>query len=304
MTRPNLFRALLLLTFSASLAPAYSVLSHEAIVDAAWEASVKPILLQRFPAATPEELVKAHAYAYGGAIIQDMGYYPFGSHLFSDLTHYIRSGDFIENLLTGALDLNEYAFALGSLAHYSADNIGHDSVNRSVPMIYPDVRKKFGSIATYEDDPADHLKTEFSFDVSQVAQNRYAPEAYHRFIGFEVSRPLLERAFEQTYGIALKDISRELGLALGTYRRTVASIIPEMTKVAWQAKKKELIQAAPELSRRRFVYALSRSSYEKEWGVDYERPGPWARFLAYLFQLFPQSGSAPRPVVPSAHARG
>jgi hypothetical protein len=272
-------------------ARAYSVLSHEAIIDAAWDTSIKPILLQRFPDASDDDLRKAHAFAYGGAIIQDMGYYPFGSHLFSDLVHYIRSGDFILNEIADAQDLNEYAFALGSLAHYAADNIGHPvATNQAVPMLYPKVKKKFGRVATYEDNPTDHLKAEFSFDVAEVAEHRYASQGYHDFIGFEVSKPLLERAFLKTYGVPLKDVASTIDLSLGSYRRSVASVIPEMTKVAWQAKKKDLMQASPGLTKRKFVYALSRSDYEKDWGGNYGKPGPWAHFLAFLFEIVPKVG--------------
>jgi hypothetical protein len=280
---------------AAPRAPAYSVLSHEAIIDTAWNntawnVSIRTLLLNKFPGSSEDDLRKAHAFSYGGAIIQDMGYYPFGSHLFTELTHYVRSGDFIANLIDGARDLNEYAFALGALAHYAADNIGHQSVNRSVPMLYPKVRAKFGPVATYEDNPAAHLKTEFSFDVAEVAEHRYAPEGYHDFIGFEVSKPALERAFEQTYGIPLKDISKSLDLALGTYRHTVSGLLPQMTNVAWQAKKKDLMKADPGLSKRRFVYALSRASYEREWDRNYQKPGLWSRFLAFLFRIIPKIG--------------
>jgi hypothetical protein len=87
-----------------------------------------------YPGATEEDLLEAHSYAYGGCIIQDMGYYPFGNHLFTDFTHYVRAGDFIKELLDQAQNLNEYAFALGALAHYSADTFGHSvAINRSVP---------------------------------------------------------------------------------------------------------------------------------------------------------------------------
>lgn len=292
-----ILRAIGLLTIAAAVpgAHAYSVLSHEAIIDTAWnntvwDVSIKPILLKRFPQSSEDDLRKAHAFSYGGAIIQDLGYYPFGSHLFSDLTHYVRSGDFIVNLLNTAQDVDEYAFALGALAHYAADNVGHISVNKSVPMLYPKVRSKFGPVATYEDNPAAHLKTEFSFDVAQVADHRYAPDAYHDFIGFEVSKPALERAFEQTYGVPLKDIADDLDLSLGTYRRTVSSILPEMTKVAWQAKKNDLMKAEPSLSKRRFVYALSRAGYEKTWGHSYKQPGAWSRFLTFLFTMVPKVG--------------
>src|SRR5260221_355871 len=159
---------------------AYSVLSHEAIIDSAWDTNIKPLLLKRFPDATPEELREAHGYAYGGAIIQDMGYYPHGSMFFSDLAHYVRSGDFVLILLRDSKDLNEYAFALGALAHYAADNNGHRiGTNRAVPILYPKLRKKHGDSVTYEDDPLAHVKTELGFDVLEVAKERYAPHSYH-----------------------------------------------------------------------------------------------------------------------------
>jgi len=299
----NGLRCALLFVTTCATVSAYSVLSHEAIIDAAWKDNIVPILLQRFPNATPDDLRKAHGYAFGGAIIQDMGYCPFGSHLFSDLTHYIRSGDFIENMLASAQDLNEYAFALGSLAHYGSDNFGHSiAVNKSVPVMYPKVRRKFGPVATYEDNPADHLKMEFAFDVSQVAGNHYAPESYHDFIGFEVSKPLLERAFEATYGVPLKDISKNLDLALGTYRWTVSSLIPEMTRAAWDVKKNEIVRDNPGVVRKKFIYEISRSSYEKEWGTSYTRPGAGARILAFFVRILPKVGPlrslAFRPATP------
>jgi hypothetical protein len=280
----------LLLTCGARLG-AYSVLSHEAVIDAAWDRYLKPILLARFPATTPEDLRKAHAHAYGGCIVQDMGYYPFGSRLFSDLAHYVRSGDFVQALLAESQDVNEYAFALGALAHYAADNSGHPlAVNMAVAILYPKLRAKYGNQVTYTEDPVAHLKTEFSFDVVQVAHQAYAPEAYHDFIGFEVAKPLLDRAFFDTYGLHMKDVFGNLDLALGTYRRSVASILPTMTKVAWAAKKNEIVTATPGRTKQKFIYILSRSSYEKEWGANYERPGLWARFLAFLFQIVPKIG--------------
>ena len=284
-------RALFAIFLLTPVCTAYSVLSHEAIIDTAWDQSIKPVLLRYFPNATEEDLRKAHAYAYGGTIIQDLGYYPFGSHFFTDLAHYVRTGDFIRNLLLEAHDLNEYAFALGSLAHYAADNNGHPiGVNVSVPLIYPKVRRKVGPVATYEDDKPTHLKTEFAFDVLQVANGHYAPQDYHNFIGFEVAKPVLERAFRDTYGLELKDIFFSEDLALGTYRRSIGAVIPEMTRVAWNQKKKELIKSTPGLTRRKFVYNLSRASYHKEWGQEYERPGPGARFLAFLLRIIPKIG--------------
>ena len=137
--------ALLVLSLS-QISLGYSVLTHEAIIDAAWDDSIKPILLKRFPRATVEQLREAHAHAYGGAIIQDMGYYPFGSKFYTDLVHYVRSGDFIEALLGEARDLDEYAFALGALAHYAADNTGHPvAVNPAVPILFPNCKRSMAT---------------------------------------------------------------------------------------------------------------------------------------------------------------
>src|SRR5580692_473177 len=129
-----LLTIVLLAGYGAEPCEAYSVLTHEEVVDLAWKDNFLPMLKQRFPAATDDDLKKAHAYAYGGSVMQDMGYYPFGNKFFSDLTHYVRSGDFIVNMIKEASDLDEYAFALGALAHYSADNCGHPTVNQAVGL--------------------------------------------------------------------------------------------------------------------------------------------------------------------------
>ena len=281
----------LLLLFPAPAAYSYSVLTHEAIIDSTWDSAIKPLLLKRFPAATADELTQAHAYAYGGCIIQDLGYYPFGSKFFSDLTHYVRSGDFILNLIRDSQDLNEYAFALGALSHYAADNNGHPmAVNRAVPMFYPKLGLKFGKLVTYADDPFSHAKTEFAFDVFQAAKGRYASAAYKSFIGFEVAKPLLERAFEDTYGMRLEKVFMNVDLAIGSYRRAVGTILPAMTRVAWQIKKQEIRKDAPSVTRKTFLYNLSRSSYEKNWGSTYKRPGIRSKILAFLFRIVPKVG--------------
>jgi len=268
---------------------ALSVLTHEAIIDSTWADGIRPLLLKRFPNATHDELRAAHAYAYGGCIIQDMGYYPFGSRFFTDLAHYVRSGDFVMNLLAEAQDLNEYSFALGSLAHYAADNDGHAiGVNPAVGLEYPKLRKKFGPIVTYADDRTSHLRVEFSFDVQQVAIGNYAADAYHDFIGFEVAKPVLERAFLDTYGLEMDDIFRSQDLAIGMYRYTVSGIIPEMTQAAWKAHKDELIRADPKMTRKRFVYAISRAKYHKEWGEH--EPGFGTRLLVVVLRVLPKVG--------------
>ena len=152
---------------------AVSVLSHEQVVDVTWQSDIVPELQSRYPDATPDQLKRAHSFAYGGSVIQDLGYYPLGNKFFTDLLHYVRTGDFIQFLIRDARDVNEFAFALGALSHYSADTLGHTSVNLAVPLLYPKLALKYGNWVTYEDDHEAHLRTEFSFDVLEIAKHRY-----------------------------------------------------------------------------------------------------------------------------------
>jgi zinc dependent phospholipase C len=269
---------------------AYSVLTHEEIVDLLWTDDIQPLLLKRFPGLTPDQLREAHAYAYGGAVIQDLGYYPFGSKEFSNLVHYVRSGDFVHELLIESQDVDEYAFALGALSHYASDIAGHPAVNQSVAIEYPKLRAKFGKSVRYAQDKTAHLKTEFGFDTVQVAKNRYASQQYHDFIGFQVSKPLLERVFPVVYGVELKDVLTHEDLAVGSYRWAVSRLIPQMTEVALQVHKKELMQETPDFAKRKFLYRLSRSDYEKDWGKDYVKPGVGTRILSTLLRFIPKIG--------------
>ena len=282
--------ALLIAVFllvSAPTSPAYSVLTHEQIIDFLWARHLKPLLHQRYPQATEDDLRQAHAFAYGGCLIQDMGYYPFGNKFFTDLTHYVRSGDFVMELLNDAQDLNELAFALGAMAHYAADNTGHPIVNASVAQEFPDLRKKYGNNVTYAEGPTQHIRTEFGFDVLQVADQRYTSQAYHDFIGFQVAKPLLDRAFVAVYGIQLNQVLPDEDRTIGSYRRAVSKWIPELTKVALVAKKKEL-EAVPNFEPRKFRYLLSQTEYQREWGKNYERPGVGTKILAFFVRLLPK----------------
>jgi hypothetical protein len=269
----------------------YSVLAHEAIVDALWDVNFKPVLLARFPNVTPEELKKAHGYAYGGAIIQDLGYYPHSNTRFSDLTHYVRTGDFIAALIAQSQSLDEFAFALGALSHYMSDIDGHRlATNPGEAMLYPKLKRKYGPVITYEDNPVAHLQTEFGFDVLEIAKGNFAPQAYHDFIGFNVASPVLERAIRDTYGLELKDLFRNFDRTVGSYRRAVSQTIPKATRIAWAARKDDIERLAPGMTRAKFLYAMKRSSYEREWGKQYDRPSAGERILAALLKLLPPIG--------------
>jgi len=292
-------------TVTSRPAAAYSVLAHEAAVDALWDNLIVPVLKQRFPQTSPEALREAKAYAYGGSVIQDLGYYPFGSQLFTNLVHYVRSGEFVEALVRNSQDVNEYAFAIGALAHYASDNSGHPrAVNRVVPLMYPKVRAEFGDEVLYVESRARHVMVEFSFDVSQVARGGHVAAAYHDFVGFEVAKRVLDAAFKDTYGLEVKDLFLDEDLAIGTYRYAVGTTIPQLTELAWREKQDEILKANPNIKRETFVVPFSRLEYEKKFGTSYRKPGILARLVIFVTKIIPKVGPfrplAFEPLTPEA----
>jgi hypothetical protein len=266
------------------------VLTHEEIVDLLWTGQIRPLILKRYPGLSEDQIKEAHAYAYGGAVIQDLGYYPFGSIEFSDLVHYVRTGDFVRELLAQSNDADEYAFALGALAHYVSDIDGHPAVNQSVAIQYPKLRAKYGNSVEYAQNKTAHLKTEFGFDMVQVAKQRYAPQQYHDFIGFQVSKPLLERVFPVVYGLPLSAVLPHADLTISSYRHSVSRMIPELTQVALQTHKKDMQREEPDFNQNKFLYRLSRADYQRNWGSDYTKPGFGTRVLSTLLRYMPKIG--------------
>lgn len=261
------------------------------MIDAMWDSMLRPLILAKFPGTPPEQLKDAHAYAYGGAIIQDMGFYPHGNGYFSDLTHYIRSGDFIAALLANARTPNELAFALGALSHFGGDCDGHRlGTNVGEGVLYPKLARKYGTPLTYEVNPSKHLKTEFGFDVLEVAKGNYASQAYHDFIGFKVATALMERAFRETYGFDMSTMFSDLPTAIGSYRRTVSNLIPLATRIAWAEHEDDVQRSRPGITKRQFLYTMKRSSYEREFGKQYDRPSLWDRILAVILKILPPIG--------------
>jgi len=291
---PGRFGWVLLLLWScfggARFCAGYSMLTHEHIVDVSWEGEIQPLLLKRFPNATAEDLRKAHAHAYGGCLIHDIGYYPLGSKLFSDITHYVRSGDFVANLIRESTNLNEYAFAFGAMAHYTSDTVAHPVINRAVALTFPKLRSKFGEEVTYADDPVAHARVEFGFDVTQIAKNRYTPDSYRAFIGFEIPKPLVERAFFKTYGLKLSQVLKHEDQAIGTFRWAVSEVFPQLTRVALSSRRAEIIKDNPDFDEKKFVYHLSRAEYEKEWGKEYRKPGMLARLVGFSARCLAKIG--------------
>ena len=274
----------------SSPARAYSVLSHEEVVDQAWLKYLLPLLQQRYPGLTPDQIRECHAYAYGGSVIQDIGYYPFGDKEFSDLLHYVRSGNFVTALLRDADTPDEYAFALGALAHYYGDTVGHPTVNIVTGEEYPHLRSRFGRIVTYGDNETAHLRTEFGFDVVEVAHGAYSQQNYRDFIGFQVSKDVLARAFLQTYGLPIDDVLTHEDLAISTYRYSVSTLIPKMTKVALAGYGKQIQHANPSFAKKKFIYRMRRTQFEQEYGHHYARESFGDRFVAFLIAILPKVG--------------
>jgi Zinc dependent phospholipase C len=291
MRRAIIGLALAMIVVAASPLSAYSVLTHEAAIDVTWDGTLRPLLLRRFPRTSPEALVRARSFAYGGSVIQDLGYYPFGNKFFSNLVHYVRSGDFVEALVREARDVDELAFALGALAHYSNDTKGHpEAVNVTVPMVFPKLHQKYGDAVTYAQAPRQHVIVEFSFDIVHAAGGAYLPDTAKRFIGFRVATPLLERAFRATYGLELRDLFADQDRAIATYRYAVSQVIPALTKAAWRDKHDEIVALTPHIEQSAFVFVYPRADFERDYGRDFHKPGLFARFLGVMYRVLPKVG--------------
>jgi len=291
----SLNKCLLALLFIFILKPsqskAYSILSHEAVVDASWEKDIKPALKLRYPMATDSELLVAHSYAYGGCLTADMGYCPFGSKYFTNLAHYVCTGDFVSALLSEAQNLNEYAYAIGALSHYMADKYGHSlATNHVVPLVYHRLEKKYGDVVTYDENEMAHSRTELSFDVLQVARGNYVTQSYHDFIGFNIATPVLERAFIKVYGQDLNDVFGDFDLAVGTFRWAVKSLMPSITRAAWVLKRDDIKKSMPSATAKTFHYKIRRRDYELEFGKKRQKISFSDRMLAFFIRILPKVG--------------
>ena len=220
--------ALMIALLCPGPASAYSLLTHEQLIDLTWKDSIVPLLLSHYPNLTPAELDLARAYAYGGCVIQDIGYYPFGDQAFSNLTHYVRSGDFVVNLFRNATNANEMAFAIGALSHYIGDSVGHaEATNLAVPIEFPKLGAKYGSSVSYAEGKHQHVQTEFAFDINEIAHHRVAPLRYMRHIGLKVPMRQLALAFYQTYGLT-ENFTGRGRINVRGYRFAVRTFIPRI----------------------------------------------------------------------------
>jgi Zinc dependent phospholipase C len=284
---------LLGMMFSCANAGAYSVLTHEELIDLAWNSSIQPLLLARFPGATEAQLVEAHAYAYGGCAIQDMGYYPFGKRFFSDVTHYVRSGDFVAWLFRNARTIDEYAFAIGALSHYLGDSIGHfEAINPATGVEFPKLSRRFGPDVTYDESPHGHIRTEFAFDVEGLTRRAFAPPAYMSFIGLQVPRKFLAQAFIDTYGFDVHEVLGRAHPALRSYRASARRYIPSFAEAEVVLHGHQFLPPPDDEAYRTFAERVARTNYERKWKHTYRGPGFKAHLLAIVVFIVPKVGAA------------
>lgn len=287
-----LISIVLILILSLPQCFAYSVLTHQQIIDLAWEPSIKPLLLARYPNTTPEQLRVAQSYAYGGCEIQDAGYYPFGNKLFSNLTHYVRTGDFVSSLIRNARNVNELAFALGALSHFVGDSVGHhDAVNPSTAIAFPKLALQYGHSITYDESPHGHVRTEFAFDIDQLTKQHFAPSAYLNHIGLRVSGDLLERAFYETYGIHLSEVlgNKRRKAAIGSYRDSVRSFLPSFAH-AEVVLHQHAFPAEPDSEDVQKLHQRLQDADYNGWQNTRKKSGIRTHLLAFVIIIVPKIG--------------
>lgn len=284
--------AALWLLIATPFCSGYSFLTHETLIDIAWQQSIQPILLSRYPHATPQQLRMARAYAYGGSTIQDAGYYPFGHALFSDLTHYVRTGDFITNLVRDSRNIYELAFALGAMSHYVGDTVGHRyATNLAVPLEFPHLEQHYGGIVTYEENEHAHVRTEFAFDIDQLSHNRFAPARYQRRVGFRVPIGLLNRAFYDTYGIHLRGVLGNEFAAIRSYRWAVRQFLPRVAFAEVLLHRKSFPQDVQTADFVEFRDQLKETDQQNHWeSYRKSKPGFRTRLFAALIFIMPRIG--------------
>jgi hypothetical protein len=222
-----------------------------------------------------------------------MGYYPFGKQLFSDLTHYVRTGDFVLWMLRSARTINEYAFAIGALSHYLGDSIGHsEAINPATAIAFPKLRKKFGASVTYDESPHGHIRTEFAFDIAELSDGDFPSGAYLRFIGFKVPGTFLEEAFLKTYGFDIHEVVGRARPALHSYRTSVRSFIPAFAEAEVVLHRNQFPPHTDSEADRIFREHLARTIYERKWKSTKKGPGIKAHLLAILVFIIPKIGAA------------
>ncbi len=273
-------------------AGAYSLLTHEQLIDLTWQSSIVPLLRSRYPNVTAAQLAEAHSYAYAGCVVQDIGYYPFGDVFYSDLTHYVRTGDFIVHLYRDAKNANELAFAIGALSHYIGDNIGHSrATNRAVAVEFPKLEAKYGPVVTYGEGERAHVQTEFAFDINEIAHHRLAPIHYLRHVGLNLPTQQLATAFYDTYGLS-EDFShaRFRRINVGGFRFAVRSFIPRIAYAVTLLHRGSMPADSGSPDQLKLAARVTQVAAEENWDHYRRKAGIGTYALAGFIFILPKVG--------------
>jgi hypothetical protein len=274
-------------------AHAYSLLTHEQLIDLTWDSSIVPLLKSRYPDLTPAEIEHARAYAYGGCVIQDIGYYPFGDQFFSDLTHYVRSGDFVVNLFRNAGNADELAFAVGALSHYIGDSVGHSqATNLAVPIEFPKLGAKYGHSVNYAEGEHQHVQTEFAFDINEIAHHRFAPVHYLRHVGLEIPTKQLALAFYQTYGLQ-EDFTntRHHRINVSNYRFSVHRLIPRVAYAVTILHRRHEPADVDNADLQQLTAEIAAVAKANDWDAYRKKAGIGTYTLAGFIYILPKFGA-------------
>jgi len=152
------------------------------------------------------------------------------------------------------------------------------------------LRKKYGDFITYGDDHTSHSRLEFSYDVLQVSRGTYTSQAYHDFIGFKVSEPVLERAFLKTYGLKLSDMFRDFNSAVGTLRWGVNNLIPAIIKMTWRTQRDSILKHQPTMTARKFKYQIKKREFYTEFGKTKVHEGLETDLITFIIRVAPKIG--------------
>jgi hypothetical protein len=196
-------------------------------------------------------------------------------------------------MLRNAHTLNEYAFAIGALSHYLGDSLGHSqAINPATAIAFPKLERKYGNSVTYGESPHGHVRTEFAFDVQELANLEFAPPAYLRAVGFRVPGKFLERAFVHTYGFDVRSVLGSARPALRSYRTSVRSFIPIFAEAELVLHRHKFPPPPDDEDYRLFTQRVSHTNYDRRWKHTYKGPGFKAHLLAVVVFLVPKVGAA------------
>ena len=165
---------------------------------------------------------------YCGALAPDMGMLPGSDRLFTDLAHYLKTGELARCLVSKANSAIETAYAWGWVTHVLADAGLHPAINRA------------SGDHSWAESPTSHMRVEFGLDFQRLgdqpslggARVRSTPgpsllaSAYMEVYGLQVDERVVARSHRVLSGA--QRLLFRFGKRLGSSRpvRLAAGLVP------------------------------------------------------------------------------